>query len=255
MNFQPAQDILSKSAAFEARLSSLKKADASVNWYPYASMNNLQLIQPILPDEMKRSLTEDKLSILDVGAADGDFGYFFESLGHSVDFLDNAPTNFNDCLGIKKMAGHLDSKSNLIERDIDGAFEFPLAKQYDFALALGILYHLRSPLSFLRGLALIAERMVVSTRVATHFGGVAMGDLSAAYLLKSREANDDPTNYWVFTPKGLEMALKRSGWNVRHYHCVGAEHSDPLTPQGDQRMFAYCERVANWRDLPKHHDF
>lgn len=242
---------------FGKRLSALKQADASIPWYPYDSLSNLWHLDGLLPDGLKDALQggDAGLRVLDIGAADGDLGYFFESRGCRVDFLDNPPTNFNDCRGLKAMAAALDSPSRLLEQDIDRAIS--LDGQYDLAIALGLLYHLRNPMLLMFELALHAKAMILSTRVAPEWpGGTRVDQHAGAYLYRCREANDDPTNYWCFTPKGLKTALRRCGWDVKTLALVGAgDDANPVDNDRDQRCFVYCERVPNWADLGKHHDF
>ena len=93
-------------------------------------------------------------------------------------------------------------------------------------------------------------------RVATQLpDGTEVRHVPIAYFHRCRESNDDPSNFWTFTPIGLETLLKRSGWNVRSRALVGTSPSSPVDADKDERMFVYCERVANWADLWHHHDF
>jgi tRNA (mo5U34)-methyltransferase len=56
-----------------------------------------------------------------------------------------------------------------------------------------------------------------------------------------READDDPTNYWIFSPAGLECLLKRCGWSVKYAHRVGeVGRSNPVDNNPDERMFVFC---------------
>jgi tRNA (mo5U34)-methyltransferase len=248
-------EMLARGRAFDSQLKDVKLRKNDVSWYPYQSMTNLQHLSHLLPEDMIQGLLGGQaMSVLDIGAADGDLGFFFESRGATVDFLDNPPTNFNDCKGLLALRDALGSKARLITMDIDRGVE--LEKQYDFAIALGLLYHLRNPMLFLFALAQHAETMVLSTRVANHFpNGQAIGDVSVAYLWSCREANNDPTNYWCFSTAGLRTALKRCGWQIVSEALFGSETSDPVAVDRDQRMFVYCKRIPNWRDLGKHHDF
>lgn len=133
-------------AEFSQRLAGIRQADESINWYPYNSIANLWHLDTLLPDGLKDVVCQGNagLRVLDIGAADGDLGYFFESRGCSVDFLDNPPTNFNDCKGLKATGTALGSRSRLFEQDIDRSIT--LDGQYDLAIALGLLYHLRNPM-------------------------------------------------------------------------------------------------------------
>jgi len=251
-----SQKLMQEASRFDEMLTKIKSGNEGTNWYPYRSMSNIPHLCHILPTDVMERLVAGKLGwrVLDVGAADGDLGYFFESRGNRIDFLDNPSTNYNDCKGIVTLRTELGSAAGLVEQDIDRSIT--LEGQYDFALALGLLYHLRNPMAFLMALAEHAERMVLSTRVANHLpDGTNIERSSVAYLLRCRESNNDPTNYWTFSPTGLETVLKRCGWNVNAKLFTGAARSNPVDTDADQRMFVYCERVENWRDLGKHHDF
>jgi tRNA (mo5U34)-methyltransferase len=243
--------------AFKAKLLAIRQADTSVNWYPYDSMTNVQHLGDLVPAAVMSNLLDVRMNwrVLDVGAADGDLGYFFESRGCRIDFVENPATNANGCEGIRATGAALRSHSRLLIQDIDRR-TFELPEQYKFAVALGLLYHLRNPMGFLIEMAEHAERMVLSTRVASHLpDGTSINGQSMAYLLFCRESNDDPTNYWTLSPLGLEVMLKRCGWNVVTKKFTGSEISNPVDQDADQRMFVYCERVPNWNELGKHHDF
>lgn len=241
--------------AFRTELKSIRSG-LNVNWYPYDILANVEHIQPIAPEWILSGLlgSLDGKRVLDIGAADGDLGFLFASKGAHVDFLDNPPTNFNDCKAVRLTAEAMRLPSKLIERDVDR--EFDLDGQYDLALCLGLLYHLRNPMLLLMELAHHADELLLSTRVSTHLpDGREVSDVSCAYFLRCRESNNDPTNYWNFTPTGLEAVLRRCGWIVHASKIVGTAKSNPVDSDRDARMFVYCERVSNWQDLYKHHDF
>jgi tRNA (mo5U34)-methyltransferase len=240
-------------AGFRSRLRSVRKSVTDLRWYPYSSLNNISILARFLPPDLE--IVPAGGSVLDIGAADGDMGFFFQSLGCDVDFLDNAVTNFNDCEGIRRTASLLGRPQKLIERDIDRGFE--LDRDYDLAIFLGTLYHLRNPALSLVRLAQRCHRALISTRVMSHLpDGRNVEAAALAYLLDTREANDDPTNYWIFSPVGLERLLKRCGWRVMHAHRVGeVGRSNPVDNDADERMFMFCERVEYHADLDKHHEF
>lgn len=247
---------LPKHAASFREEMALIKSRHQVEWYPYDSLHNIDLMPKYFPKDVLRQLETEPLDwrVLDIGAGDGEVGFFFESRGCRVDMLDNPATNFNDCRGIVTYAEATGSSSRLLVRDIDRAFE--LDGQYDLAFALGLLYHLRNPMNLLLTLAMHAERLALSTRVCRFLpDGTNVEKQPVGYLLRNREANDDPTNYWILTPLGLETMLARCGWIVKGSLLQGASRSNPVENEADQRMFVYAERVPNWRDLGKHHDF
>jgi tRNA (mo5U34)-methyltransferase len=239
--------------AFRTRLHSVRKTATDLNWYPYSSLSNVSILARFLPPDLE--IVPAGGTVLDIGAGDGDMGFLFQSLGCDVDFLDNAITNFNDCEGIRRTASLLGQPQKLIQRDIDRGFE--LDRDYDLAIFLGTLYHLRSPALALLRLAQRCRRALISTRVMSHLpDGRNVEAAALAYLLDTREANDDPTNYWIFSPAGLERLLKRCGWRVTHAHRVGeVGRSNPVDNSADERMFVFCERVEYHADLDKHHEF
>jgi len=259
MNTDPTtkQDaLLELGKSFEQQLTAIKARRADVNWYPYGSIANIGILSRFLPATMLDRLQQGNgSSALDVGAADGDVAYFLESRGWKVDVIDNPPTNFNQCKALEAMKSELSSAVRIDHLDIDRPFE--LSRQYDLVVALGILYHLRNPFAFLMSLALHSERMLLSTRIARETKqGLDYAAVPAAYLLAARECNDDPTNFWIFTPIGLERLLTRCGWRVVAKMEAGTTvHSNPVDPDKDERHFVYCERVPNWRDLKVHSDF
>ena len=88
--------------------------------------------------------------VLDIGCADGDWGFYLESLGADVDMLDYAPTNFNRMNGVHKLSRALSSDAHIYEQNIDISFAPP--RHYGVCFALGLLYHLKNPYSFLEQL-------------------------------------------------------------------------------------------------------
>lgn len=76
--------------------------------------------------------------------------------------------------------------------------------------------------------------------------------LPIVYLLYAGEANNDLSNYWVFTDAGFRRLLERTGWEILDYMCYGnLTRSDPASPSGDERTIC-LEPVMN---LPTGADF
>jgi len=246
-------DLAAAVPAFSERLRSLRAPCTDINWYPYNSVDNVYNLNTFV--DPTAELVPDRGSILDIGCADGDMGFLFQSLGCQVDFLDNAATNFNDCRGVKRSAELLGHTGRIIERDID--FGFELDRDYDLALFLGTLYHLRNPALALLRLAERCERMLLSTRVMSQLprqhAGIAVGDAPIGYLLDTLELNRDPTNWWLFSPAALTRLLKRCGWTALASR-IAFDESVPAD-QRDERMFVHCQRVTNYADLTQHHHF
>lgn len=256
MEMAEVNDIVSLGMQFEQRLDEIKRDHPTVQWYPYRSLTGLEHLQKVIPQEMQDELIAGKANwdVVDIGAADGELGLYLESRGAKVDYLERPATNYNGVAALNAYRQALGSEGQLFLQDVDLGLH--LDRTYSFALALGLLYHLRNPMDFLVTLAHHAERMVLSTRVCTELpDGTDISKHQVAYFLRARESNNDPTNFWVFSPVALEAVLKRSGWIVKASTLVGAAASNPVDVDRDMRMFVYAERTPNWADLNKHHDF
>ena len=228
--------------SFHKRLGRIK-AESAVDfpWYPYDTMANLNHIDRILPREYD-FLFEGSKSIADIGAADGDFAFYFESLSNKVDVYDYGPTNMNGMRGVRCMKEKLNSSVNIYEVDLDS--QMKLHGNYDLVFLLGILYHLKNPYYILETLAKACKYLFVSTRVCRHFtaGTQDVSEYAAAYLLGPAECNNDATNYWIFTQAGLHRICERAGWNIASTTTVGdLEASNPQDLDHDERAFAFLK--------------
>jgi len=248
-------DIVKASTEFAQKLREIKQSLPNFLWYPYNSLDNIPILDQLLTGENRKLFdTQIRPTILDIGAGDGDIAFLLEYMGCHVTILDNPPTNFNDCEGSRVLKRYLHSAAAIIEQDVD--FFFQLPQNYDLTIALGILYHLRNPFAFLISLAQSCERLLLSTRVAKVMGGDPVQDRPVAYLLEKREANSDPTCYWIFSEAGLTRLLRRAGWTVLDKLSVGYQgESTPVDNDKDERIFVYAQRASNFAELLKHHDF
>jgi len=225
---------------FRKRFEAAKQAIANppYPWYPYDSFANLFYLQIL----MKRSgLSLERLagnhSMLDIGAADGALSFFFESLGFDVECWDHAATNINNMAGLYDLSRTLDSHIAIQNMDLDAAF--PITRQFDFCLFLGILYHLKNPFHALEKLASHAKFCFLSTRIARQSpeGNTNFENLPIAYLVDADQCNHDPTNYWIFSPAGLKRLTQRAGWDICASASAGPSESRPDSPDADERMF------------------
>ncbi len=246
--YSDVTEITRAAMAFREKLQQAKRTlQPDAFWYPYDSLVNFYHLDRLL-NGGNRSAFKDfrNLTIADIGAADGDTAFFFESLGNQVDIVDYAPTNFNGLRGAEQLKAHLRSAVGIHNVDLDAQFALP-REHYDVAIFLGILYHLKNPFYMLEALAQRADRCFLSTKVAKFAtpGGLHIEAEPVAYLLDPHEANDDPTNYWVFTVAGLRRLLDRTGWEVLELVTVGnTTASDPATAAGDERAFCYLRSRA-----------
>jgi tRNA (mo5U34)-methyltransferase len=251
-------EIRARSDAFipEFEASKAQVAPTDWGWYPYGSLSNFIHLDNLLTGANRDLFGEGRSErLLDIGAADGDTAFFLETLGYQVDVIDNPPTNFNGCRALEALKAQRGSAVTIEHQDLDSQFTLPDC-DYDLALVLGLLYHLKNPYYFLETLRSRVDRILLSTRV-TRFnrppeGGaedlnrerVDLETVPAAYLVDPRETNNDPTNFWIFTSEGLRRLLKRTGWEIEDWMTVGAVGtSDPATAQNDERAFCLARRV------------
>ncbi|QGK71754.1 methyltransferase domain-containing protein [Allosaccharopolyspora coralli] len=233
-----------RALAYRERLLARKQriAPTDFEWYPYDTMANIFHLDRLLTGQ-NRTVFEQlrQRRVADIGAADGDFGFFLEDeLGCRVDLIDHAPTNFNGLQGARTLVSELDSTTEVHEVDLDSQFTMP-AERYGAVFFLGLLYHLKNPFFALETLARHADLCFLSTRVAQLAPDhrTRLQHQPVAYLLHPSEANNDATNFWIFSATGLERLFERTGWEVVDFTTVGCEHdSDPCTQDRDERAFA-----------------
>jgi tRNA (mo5U34)-methyltransferase len=208
-----------------------------LQWYPYGSLANFTNLARVLTGDNRRLLSlAPSGKVADIGGADGDLGFFLESLGLAVDIVDFGPTNFNGLRGARALAAHLNSSVRIHEVDLDQQFSLP-GDDYDLVFFLGILYHLKNPYFAMETLARSARYVVVSTRVAKFAGTQRIEKLPVAYLLAAGEANNDPTNFWIFSETGLARLFDRCGWDVLDWGHMGHDQSNPSDQDRDERVF------------------
>jgi tRNA (mo5U34)-methyltransferase len=220
----------------------------AIPWYRYDILANLLHIDRMLtgPNRDLERLA-DGLPVADIGAADGDLAFALEDVfGWEVDIIDTATTNMNGLRGAQALRDELGSQARIYDIDLDSQFALP-RERYGLVFLLGILYHLQNPYYALRQLASRSSYCLLSSRVARYAGPerTPIGDLPVGYLVAPNETNNDPTNYWIFTPTGLERLVQRTGWTTLERLNVGnAAASDPNTPENDERMFLLLRSIV-----------
>jgi tRNA (mo5U34)-methyltransferase len=220
----------------------VKKAEIDVGfpWYPYSTLSNFVWLEQLLTGERRQLL--DLIGegpIADIGAGDGDVAFFLAGLGRTTDIVDYGPTNYNGLRGARLLKQALASPVSIHEIDLDTKWELP-RQQYAAVFFLGILYHLKNPYYALEALARATRYCILSTRIArfTPDKRVDLSGVPAAYLLDPVEANNDGTNYWIFSDVGLRRIFARTGWEVCDYLRSGnTRDSDPASAEGDERAF------------------
>ena len=239
------EEVMARAVTYREMLASVKRElpDPSL-WYPYDIMANFVHLNAVLTGEYRALIgNSEGESIADIGGADGDLAFFLESLGYQVDFVDHAPTNANGLRGVRALRAALNSAITINDVDLDSQFALP-HDHYRLVIFLGILYHLKNPFYALEHLAHASQYCLLSTKVArcTTDHKHDLQSLPVAYLLDTYEANNDATNFWIFSDTGLRRILHRAGWDIRGYHTAGnTTDSDPATPAGDERTFCLLQ--------------
>jgi len=231
------------SNVFKRKIENIKlEIGPNFPWYPYGTLSNLPHLRPIFNKHSLEKLIGPSSKTLDIGAADGDLAFFLESLGYRADIIDFPPTNFNHLKGAKLLKEKLNSGVNIYERDLDSQFP-TLDEKYGLIFLLGILYHLKNPYYALETLSHMTNNLIVSTRIAKYTkNGSRISDIPVAYLLAPDESNNDQTNYWIFSMKGLERIFDRTGWNITEIYSLGdTKNSNPADSNHDERAFALLE--------------
>jgi tRNA (mo5U34)-methyltransferase len=229
-----------QASGFGKKMEKIKSAiNAPFPWYPYGSLNNFIHLKNIFNKYPLDTLIGKSSKTLDIGAADGDLAFFLESLGFRADIIDFAPTNFNHLQGAKLIKKELKSAINIYETDLDSQFP-AMHEKYGLIFFLGILYHLKNPYYVLETLSRHTENLIISTRIAKYTkDGTQISGFPMAYLLAPDESNNDSTNYWIFSYKGLERIFERTGWKITEMFSVGdTANSNPSDQHHDERGFA-----------------
>jgi len=249
-------EIKDRALAFKQALDEKKHALAptAFTWYPYGTLGNFVVLEQLLTGANRHLLDLiGHQSTVDIGCADGDLAFFLETLGCTAQVIDYAQTNYNGLQGVKLLKNALSSAVEIHEVNLDAQFSLP-ENNYSLAFFLGILYHLKNPFYALEALAKAARYALISTRIAKFnvsetkpaariaaFSAdkrTNLKDLPVAYLLDELEANNDSTNYWIFSDAGLRRLLKRTNWDICDYMTVGnTTNSDPASTDGDERAF------------------
>jgi tRNA (mo5U34)-methyltransferase len=225
--------------AFGASLGALKsQLDPKFPWYPYHTLPNLLHVDSLVSPAMDQLFVPPQ-KFADIGAADGDLAFYLESMGYECDIYDNGPTNMNGLRGAKKIKAALNSRVEIFECDIDS--QFNIEGPYNLIFFLGILYHLKNPFFALEKLSYVSSYMFISTKIARFFqpGGEDVSGIPSAYLVAPDETNNDPTNFWIFSDRGLKRIIERSGWSLIGYRTTGdIALSNPRDDDHDERAFA-----------------
>jgi tRNA (mo5U34)-methyltransferase len=239
-NHDAAPNLNDSYVKFAAALRGLKSANPpdGFTYYGYDILSNVAHLEASLGANWGGLLGKIDGPIADIGTADGDLGYFLESLGHQVDLIDYPATNWNGMRAVKLLHTLLGSSASIAEVNLDAQFHLP-RQRYGLVVFLGILYHLKNPYFAMEAIAKTAKYCVMSTRVAKFApDGTRIAHLPVSYLLDPDESNNDATNYWIFSEQGLRRLVGRAGFDVEAWSTVGCtDSSEPAKADRDERAF------------------
>jgi tRNA (mo5U34)-methyltransferase len=196
--------------------SGLQDAVNAISWYhkmtlpggivtPGESDTSRGLPRLRLPERL------DGLSVLDIGAWDG--FYSFEAKRRGADRVLATDSYSWTGPGWGSKAGFLLAREALglevEDLDIDVMELSPeRVGRFDVVLLLGVLYHLKDPITAVERAASITDRLLVVETVTN----LAWLPVPAARLFVGSELNDDDTNWWAMNTRALQALLKGSGF-------------------------------------------
>jgi tRNA (mo5U34)-methyltransferase len=158
-----------------------------------------------LPDRL------DGKSVLDIGAWDGFFSFAMAQRGARVLATDSVAWNAEEWSGnrgfrLARQALQLDVD------DMEVAVPDIAAETvgtHDIVLLLGVLYHLKDPITAIERVAAVTrELLVIETETALTWLPFAAGR-----LLPGAELGHDPSNWWQLNPAAIRGLLRRCGFD------------------------------------------
>ncbi|MCA1691673.1 MAG: class I SAM-dependent methyltransferase [Acidimicrobiales bacterium] len=152
-------------------------------------------------------------TVLDVGAWDGFYSFEAARRGAKRVLATDSFCWSGDGWGTKD--GFLLARDALglpvedLDVDVMDLSPERLGGRFDVVLFLGVLYHLRDPVTALERVAEVtANLLVLETETS-----LAWLRQPTATIYAGRELNDDPTNWWALNPTALRALLARVGFS------------------------------------------
>jgi tRNA (mo5U34)-methyltransferase len=147
-------------------------------------------------------------TVLDIGAWDGLFSFEAERRGARVTAIDTGFT-----FAHRRLNSRVELHP-LSPYDLDPARH----GKFDYVFFFGVLYHLTNPIEALHRVAAVTrERCLIETAYCDHPDGLKLGFWEFAH---GRE--NDTTNYWYPTMRGLGNALQFVGF--KEANVIFAQH-------------------------------
>lgn len=243
---EPPFDVIGeKRDRFQERLTEIKTNNpidpADGCWYPHRVLGNFDVIGQTLTGVNRDFLRlAGNRPVADIGGADGDLSFFLETLGiNDIHLIESAGLNCSRLSGARILKRELNSAVSIHDIDVDREQILPEIK-FGLVFFLGTLYHLKDPFRILEYLAARTEYCLLSTRVTRYLPGgkIRIDNSPVAYLLGPGELNDDPSNYFIFSHKGLRRLCERTGWEIADWKSFdNTVNSTPDSLHNGERVF------------------
>jgi tRNA (mo5U34)-methyltransferase len=153
----------------------------------------------------------DGLSVLDIGAWDGFYSFEAKRRGAARVLATDSYSWTGPGWGSK--TGFLLAREALgldvEDLDIDVMELSPdRVGTFDVVLLLGVLYHLKDPITAIERAASVTNQLLVVETVTN----LSWSPFPAARLFVGSELNNDDTNWWALNQAALQSLLKRTGF-------------------------------------------
>lgn len=156
-------------------------------------------------------------TVLDIGAANGYHSFLAERRGADVIAIEpnqGRGDNIN-CFALAKQV--LGSSLSVYVQSLDVYVENHDPSPRDIVFYFGVLYHVKAPLLELEYLSKVTkEYALIETAIGKSIGRISAASSSIAEEIPLWEFrpgfDNDPTNYWYPSLKGLEVALLHVGF-------------------------------------------
>jgi tRNA (mo5U34)-methyltransferase len=193
---------------------------ASLRWYHRMPLPG-GIVTPGVADAhrvVSRLRLPDSLagkSVLDIGAWDGYYSFACAQRGAARVLATDSFAWSGESWGSKE--GFLLARDALglnhvvADREIDIMDLSPerVGGKFDVVLLLGVLYHLRDPITAIeRAASVCGDLLIVETEIALDWVPWA-----AARVYPGRELNEDDTNWYSYNVRALKGLLRRAGFN------------------------------------------
>ncbi len=154
-------------------------------------------------------------SVLDIGAFDGFFSFHCAALGAGRVIATDSYVWNDEEWGIEPFL--LAREALGLDDRVEHRFVDPMdlspdevGGTFDVVLFLGVLYHLRDPLTALERAASICDDLLV-LETETAFNLLPS---PAARIYVDDELNDDPSNWYAYNVRALGRLLRRVGFAI-----------------------------------------